>query len=391
MNILFVSDWINPFDSTYGGAQRSNLLLRACCRVGIVDVVVFVDGLKSNIEGCKVVYSGKIQSSHLVGRLKKWVGLLWPWNPSSIYPIDSKKEHIIGRLMAQKSYDVIVVRYVPDAMLCGLNKYANKLVIDMDDVPGEALKITARKARSIFNKLYYWAASCVVPITVWRLSKSIKATLFSNVLQVKGKNGFFLPNIPWEEPSAEYVDFSNTLPSLFFIGKLDHYPNYCGLDWFVEKVWPLIKSKVPNAELRIGGKVEQQSVVNPYLKNWVKYEGVTILGFVEDINLEYTRCRATISPIFYGAGTNIKLVESMQRKRVCVTTICGMRGMDYFFEKGKSILVSDDVEEFSTLCIRVLTDEAFNHQVAHRAFEQIENQFCHDVFNRVVEEALNSN
>lgn len=391
MNILFVSDWINPFDSTYGGAQRSNLLLRACCRVGIVDVVVFVDGLKSNIEGCKVVYSGKIQSSHLVGRLKKWVGLLWPWNPSSIYPIDSKKEHIIGRLLAQKSYDVIVVRYVPDAMLCGLNKYANKLVIDMDDVPGEALKITARKARSIFNKLYYWLASCVVPITVWRLSKSIKAALFSNVLQVKGKNGFFLPNIPWEEPSAEYVDFSNTLPSLFFIGKLDHYPNYCGLDWFVEKVWPLIKSKVPNAELRIGGKVEQQSVVKPYLKKWVKYEGVTILGFVDDINLEYTRCRATVSPIFYGAGTNIKLVESMQRKRVCVTTICGMRGMDFFFEKGKSILVSDDVEEFSTLCIRVLTDEEFNHQVAHKAFEQIENQFCHDVFNRVVEEALNSN
>lgn len=393
MDILFVSDWINPFDSSFGGAQRSNLLLRACCKVGNVDLVVFADGIKSDIDRCKVVYSSKIRTSHPVGRIKKWVGLLSPWNPNSIYSINKEKEYVINGLVAQKSYDAIVVRYIPEAMACGLNKYADKLVIDIDDYPKEAFRITARNAKSKFNKLYYYLASCIVPITVRRLTKGVKAAMFSNFQQVKGKgkNGFFLPNIPWEEPIAEYVDFASTIPALFFIGKLDHYPNYHGLNQFVEKVWPRVKSAVPNAELRIAGKVEQQCVVEPYFEKWAKYNGVTILGFVDDINSEYTRCRATILPIYIGAGTNIKLVESIQRKRVCVTTECGMRGMESFFERGESILVADNVEEFSALCIHVLTDEVFNHQVAHKAFERIENCFCHDTFNRIVKEALNSN
>ena len=36
--ILFISDFINPFEPDYGGAQRSHLLLKACLRQGSVDV-----------------------------------------------------------------------------------------------------------------------------------------------------------------------------------------------------------------------------------------------------------------------------------------------------------------------------------------------------------------
>ena len=100
-DILFISDYINPFEPTYGGAQRSNLLLKACLKVGQVDFVMFQNGVKSNLKGCDVVFSKEMERSD-ISRLKKWAGLLTPWNPYSIYRIHSGKEKVMDELMKTK-------------------------------------------------------------------------------------------------------------------------------------------------------------------------------------------------------------------------------------------------------------------------------------------------
>ena len=385
---LFISDWINPFEPIFGGAQRSNLLLQALCKLGNVDVIAFADDVISSIDGCKVLYSCECRTSPRVSRLKKWRGLLTPWNPYAIYPVNKEKESIVDSYVAQKHYDAIVVRYVPEAMTCGLMKYADRLIIDIDDHPKDALWNMARKINSKPNKLYHYIASFLAPIFVRNIANTIKAALFPNPQQVVGKNGYFLPNISLEEPQTEYADFLKTKPRLFFVGRLDYAPNYLGVDWFVDHVWPTIKNAVPDAELAVGGKVYYPEVTEPYFEKWRNIEGVSVLGFIDDINAEYASCRATISPIFSGAGTNIKLVESMQRKRVCITTDCGMRGMSSFIENGRDVLVSSNPKGFASLCIKALTDETFNHQIAKNAYLVMEQQFSHEAFNKIVEQIM---
>ena len=78
----------------------------------------------------------------------------------------------------------------------------------------------------------------------------------------------------------------------------------------------------------------------------------------------------------------------MQRKRICVTTDVGMRGMKSFFSSGKEVLVANNANEYAQLCIRALTDESFNHHVAQNAFARIEEKFSHDSFNRIVKKVL---
>lgn len=381
---LFISDWINPFEPIFGGAQRSNLLLRALLKLGNVDVIAFADDVISNMYGCKVLYSHELRTSPHVNRLKKWSGLLTPWNPYAIYPVSEEKETIVDGFVVQKHYDAIVVRYVPEAMTCGLMKYADQLIIDVDDHPKDALWNMAKKINSKPNKIYHYIASFLAPILVQSLANTIKAALFPNPQQVVSKNGYFLPNISLEEPQTEHVDFQNTKPRLFFVGRLDYAPNYLGVDWFVDHVWPTIKNAVPEAELAIGGKVYYHEVTEPYFEKWRAIDGISVLGFIDDINAEYASSRATISPIFSGAGTNIKLVESMQRKRVCITTDCGMRGMSSFIQNGNEVLVSSNAKEFASLCIKALSDEAFNHQIAKNAYEAYTKSFAHEAFNKIV-------
>lgn len=389
-HFLFISDWINPFEPDFGGAQRSNLLLRAFTKLGEVDVIAFADRVVSNIDGCNVLYTNELRTSLHVNRLKKWRGLLTPWNPYAIYPIDKEKESIVNRFVSQKHYDSIVVRYIPEAMSFGLMKYADRLILDVDDHPKDALLNMAKRINSKPNKIYHYIASVLAPILVRSVANNIKAALFPNPQQVVGKNGYFLPNISLDEPQTEYVDFTKTTPCLFFVGKLDYGPNFEGIDWFVDNVWPRIRKSIPLAELRLAGKVNPQLayVAEPYIEKWRAIDGISVLGFVDDINVEYALCRATISPIFSGAGTNIKLIESMQRKRVCVTTDCGMRGMSSFIENGKGVLVSSNAEEFASLCLKALTDETFNHKIAKDAYSVVEQNFSHKAFNNIIAQIM---
>lgn len=390
-HFLFISDWINPFEPHFGGAQRSNLLLRAFLRFGEVDLIAFTDGIESNIEGCTVVYSKKILTSPNISRVKKWTGLLASWNPYSIFPVNNEKERIVDGFVAKNHYDAIVVRYVPEAMSMGLMKYANRLIVDVDDHPRDALKNRACQVKSKPNKLYYYLASFLAPIAIKHIANVVKTAFFPDPQQVVGKNGRFLPNISFNEPVTEYVDFRKTKPRLFFVGKLDYLPNYKGVDWFVDHVWCLVKETVPDAELHIAGKVDKslEYIVEPFLKKWKTVDGVYVLGFVDDINKEYAECRATISPIFSGAGTNIKLIESIQRKRVCVTTTCGMRGMESFLKRGVSILATDHVDNYAKLCVKLLIDEGYNREIAEHASSIIEHHFSQQSFNGIVEEILN--
>ena len=389
-HFLFVSDWINPFEPNFGGAQRSNLLLRAFLRLGEVDVIAFADGIVSDMEGCTVLYSKKTQSSPHVGRIRKWSGLLAPWNPYSLFPVDKEKEKVVDSFVAKKHYDAIVVRYVPEAMSMGLMKYADRLVIDVDDHPKDALKNSARKIQSKPNRIYHYIASSLSAITIKSLANKIRAALFSNPQQVVGKHGHFLPNISFEEPTMELVDFNATNPIVFFVGRLDYSPNYLGIDWFVDNVWQRVKEAIPQAELHVAGKVDKSlaCVVDPFFDKWKSIDGISVLGFVNDINKEYSACRMTISPVFSGAGTNIKLIESMQRKRVCVTTECGIRGMKPFFSCNKEVLVASDGKEYADLCIKSLKDEVFNHQIAQNAFSVVEKQFSKKAFNSIVEQVM---
>lgn len=385
--ILFISDYINPFEPTYGGAQRSNLLLKACLKVGHVDFVMFQNGVKSNLKGCDVVFSKEMERRD-ISRLKKWAGLLTPWNPYSIYRIHSGKEKVIDELMKKKRYDYIVIRYIPEALTCGLLKYADRLIVDVDDNPKDTLRNNAKLTKSKPNKLYNYIASLWAPVFVKRVTHMVHAALFSNPQQVKGAHEVFLPNVAFEEPKSEYVYFKETKPRLFFVGRLDYYPNYLGIDHFVESVWPEVLKALPKAELLIAGKVYAPEVVAPYFAKWNQTQGIKVLGFLESLDASYAACRATISPIYTGAGTNIKLMESLQRKRVSVTTNCGMRGMRDYLVPNEDLLVARDDWEYAQFVVKVLTDEEFNRRVAQNGYEKNMRFFSQAKFNAIINDLM---
>jgi glycosyltransferase involved in cell wall biosynthesis len=127
-------------------------------------------------------------------------------------------------------------------------------------------------------------------------------------------------------------------PSVSFIGSLDWIPNYEGINWFLNEVWPDVHQSIPDLELHIAGRNTPND-----LFRWAKSK-VLIHGEVRDAREFINQHPIMIVPLLSGSGMRAKILEGMALGKVIITTSLGLEGI--FAENGKEVLVADTPEEF---------------------------------------------
>ncbi|MEZ5286841.1 MAG: glycosyltransferase family 4 protein [Vicinamibacterales bacterium] len=86
--------------------------------------------------------------------------------------------------------------------------------------------------------------------------------------------------------------------------------NVAGLRDFLKLAWPRVRAAVPDAELRVAGKVGRAVPAG--------VPGVIALGHVPDLADAYAACRVVINPAVAGTGLKIKSVEALAHLRPVV-------------------------------------------------------------------------
>ena len=145
-------------------------------------------------------------------------------------------------------------------------------------------------------------------------------------------------------------------PHLAYIGLLAWQPNAHGLDWFCDKVWPLVRAKLPDVKLTIAGsglRKENGKIVVP--EQWQK-PGITTVGFVDSLEDLYKDTLAMIAPVLGGSGVRMKLLETMKAGMPTVTTSDGAYGLGV--EDGREVLIGDEPSRFADAIVRILSDAA---------------------------------
>ncbi|HOK95971.1 MAG TPA: glycosyltransferase family 4 protein [Anaerohalosphaeraceae bacterium] len=176
------------------------------------------------------------------------------------------------------------------------------------------------------------------------------------------------------------------LPNPFrigFIGTLGYGPNYDGLVWFRDNVWPDIRRRKPQMELRIVGSP-------PPLQYRVEADGFTQLGYIADPADEIKSWSALIVPIHYGGGTRIKILEAFSRLCPVVATSVGAQGIDV--TDGKDILLADNPRRFADCCLELSENPERGRLLAQAGWELFEQKYTWDKIahrvRQVVEEAI---
>jgi len=110
---------------------------------------------------------------------------------------------------------------------------------------------------------------------------------------------------------------------LLFVGSLDWYPNIDAIEWFLDKIFPILKNK-DLYHFDVVGR-------NPSKKLMQKINtlsNVTLYSNVPSIEEYYLNTDIVVIPIRSGSGINIKVLEALSYGIPIVMTTFAMRGYD---------------------------------------------------------------
>jgi len=169
---------------------------------------------------------------------------------------------------------------------------------------------------------------------------------------------------------------------LVFLGSMDWMPNIDGMQWFVEKVLPLIRCRRPDCSLVIAGRLPPRSI----LKLAGQYARIKVTGTVPDIRPYLWSSAVSIVPLRVGGGTRLKIYEAMAAKIPVVSTTLGAEGLDV--RHGEDILLADSARDFAECCLTLLDDPAARRHLIATAREKVSTCYSWDVVARKFEALL---
>lgn len=169
-----------------------------------------------------------------------------------------------------------------------------------------------------------------------------------------------------ELPELEY---EQTQKKLMYVGFLGWEANVQGLLWFIEQVWPLLLRRHPDLRFDIVGKnadARLQEVT-------AAYPGITLKGFVPDLQEVYRDSRVSVAPLLFGSGMKVKVLDALARGMPTVTTSVGAEGIE--LEAGKHLLVADTPPDMAAQIDQLLIDPALWQRLRQHSRELVRARY----------------
>ena len=165
--------------------------------------------------------------------------------------------------------------------------------------------------------------------------------------------------------------------NLLFVGTGEHPPNGDALEWLMEEILPLLRSRLPRARTLVVGSWSASD------QSRFERSGLDVAGRVSDDELErvYNAARVVIAPLRFGAGVKGKVVEALSHGVPTVTTPVGAEGLPGV---ERCVAIARDAREFAEQVAEVYEDEALWQRMSMRSLEYATAEFSSDRAARLI-------
>ena len=279
-------------------------------------------------------------------------------------------QHKLDRLLAAESFDIIQSEFPVMAMF----HYKSQAIkiIDSHNVEYDNFKRMA-KVKNPFKKLFYHLESYKFYKEETAVCRQQDALFVTSERDISIFNQT-VPDVPkYLIPNGvdtNYFKPFNKPPiphSMVFVGMMKYVPNYDGISWFLDEIFPKILEKIPDATITIVGKNPPKSISNRAGKN------ILITGFVEDTRPYIEKASVYVVPLRMGGGTRLKIMESLAVKKPIVSTSIGCEGIDVV--DGESIRIADNPGEFADRVIELFMNPEQVADITEKGYELVKNLY----------------
>jgi sugar transferase (PEP-CTERM/EpsH1 system associated) len=138
---------------------------------------------------------------------------------------------------------------------------------------------------------------------------------------------------------------------LVFTGAMDYWANIDAVEWFVQKVFPIVRSQVADIKFYIVGSNPAARVLA-----LTKIPGVTVTGKVEDIRPYLKYASIAIAPLRIARGIQNKVLEAMAMGKRVILSPQAMEGIQAI--DGEELYVATDEITFAGKIINLISEES---------------------------------
>jgi glycosyltransferase involved in cell wall biosynthesis len=387
MRILFLSAWF-PHPPDNGAKLRIHNLLRILSQHHDVTLLCFSDkkvgnedvlALRALCRDVQVVPKKSFQPRSLRARL----GFLSPLPRSEVDTFSPQMARSIQNNLLGGNYDLVIAS---ELAMAGYVGYLSGTPALFEDLELGVLYEQYASARSPWHRVRYgltWLKYC--RYVAWLLGHFSTCTVASE--RERQLVGRVMPGYGRVEVIPNCLDLNDYAgvkeilqhDSLIFTGSFRYCANHDAAVWFLRQVYPHIQARVPDVRLTITGDHAGYSL--PAVDN------VILTGLVDDLRPLIARSWQSVCPLRIGAGTRVKIIESMALGTPVVSTSKGAEGLEV--THGENILIADTPDEFARAVIELLQDPGLREKLSTGGRRLVMEKYSSDVmahkFNSLLE------
>jgi sugar transferase (PEP-CTERM/EpsH1 system associated) len=165
---------------------------------------------------------------------------------------------------------------------------------------------------------------------------------------------------------------------VIYVGSMDWYPNEDAAVYFCQRIWPIVKARIPDAEFYIVGQYP-----GPEVRALSSIDGVYVTGLVDDVRPYMASSSVFVVPLRIGGGTRLKILEALAMEKAVVSTSIGCEGLE--LSPNEDLIVTDDPAEFAEWIIRLMEDDVKREELGRSGRRRVAERFGWD---RVAEKML---
>ena len=260
---------------------------------------------------------------------------------------------LFDRFMVEEQFGWRVAEHCPDALR----------LLDTEDLHSlRKGRQQALKDNKSFNKSYLQndtAKREIASILRCDLSfiiSQVEIEILVNQFNIDERLLYYLPFLldPISSDTQKKCSSFKDRNHFVTIGNFMHPPNFDAVLFLKTDIWPLIRAKLPKAEMHIYGSYVSEKAKQLHNDK----DGFLIKGFTEDVNQVMQDAKVCLAPLRFGAGLKGKLIDAMINGTPCVTTTIGAEGM-YGTLKDTNAFIEDDAKAFAIQAAELYSNKIY--------------------------------
>ncbi len=328
-----------PYPLQGGGPMRTGSLLHYLARRSTVDLIGFhekcsatcvralPDGLCASAAGIALPLHSKNLPAKVV---RNGVRLLRRRLPLMDRFCGASSRRRLRSLLANRHWDIGIIEHLWCACYIDeLRPRCRTIVLDLHNVESALHRSCAASGL----RAERWAH-----MRFYTLAKEVEHKFFPQFDRILVASEDDRARVLALHRNAKTIVYPNAIPlcddprraneeplhgdSIAFSGNLEYHPNLQGLNYFREKVWPILKEQRPALTWRIIGKNAGR------IRVWARDDNnIQVTGPIKNAVEELAKSRIVIVPLLAGSGTRVKIVEAWAASCAVVSTPVGAEGL----------------------------------------------------------------